>query len=56
MAILGGMVGEHLSGKVKLHTRPPAVRHREAHMGPGVVGVSSQCREVQSWVGTVAGV
>lgn len=56
MAILGETVGEHLSGKVKLNTSLPAVRHREGHMGSGVVGVLSQCREVQSWMGTVTGV
>ena len=41
MAILGETVGEHLSGKVKLNTSLPAVRHREGHMGSGVMRVLS---------------
>ena len=32
----------------------PDVRHQEGHVGSGVV--LSQCREVQSWMGTVTGV
>ena len=56
MAVLGETAGEHLRGKVMLNTSLPDVRHQEGHTGSGVVGVLSQCREVQSWMGTVTGV
>ena len=54
MAILGETVREHLNGRVMLNMNLPDVRHEEGHVGSGVV--LSQCREVQSWMGTVTGV
>ena len=53
MAVLEKKVGEDLNGKVMLNMGLPDVRHRKGHGGSGMMGSLSQCREVQSWMGTV---